>query len=71
MIKKKSKIEPTLAETIRQAILDSEITRYRIAKDSGVGAGVLSRFVHGGSISIDTADKLCKVLGLSLTKNDE
>lgn len=73
MAKKKTKtLDQTLSETLKQAIVSSELSRYRIAKESGVGAGILSRFVNGErELKLDTADKICKVLGLSLTKNEE
>ena len=73
MTKKKTKaLDQTLSETLRQAIVNSELSQYRIAKESGVGAGILSRFVNGErELKLDTADKICKVLGLSLTKNEE
>lgn len=67
MSKKKTKLDPTLAETIRKKIQVSELSQYKIAKESGVDSGTLSRFVSGErSISIETADKLCRVLGLKL-----
>jgi plasmid maintenance system antidote protein VapI len=71
MSKKTKKLDPTLAETIRKKIVESELSQYRIAKESGVSAGVINRFVSGErSISLDNADKLCKVLGLHLTNKD-
>lgn len=70
--KKTTTLDQTLPETLRQAIVSSELSQYRIAKESGVSAGVLSRFVNGErDLKLDTADKICKVLGFSLTKNDE
>jgi plasmid maintenance system antidote protein VapI len=72
MSKKTKKLDPTLAETIRKKIVESELSQYRISKESGVSAGVINRFVSGErSISLDNADKLCKVLGLHLTNKDD
>ena len=71
MSKKPKKLDPTLAETIRTKIKVSDLSQYKIAKDSGVDSGTLSRFVSGErSISIETADKLCKVIGLKLVDDD-
>lgn len=60
-----------MTETILQAIENSGMTRYRISQLSGVGAPTLSRFVHGKALSLENADKLCKVLGLQLTNVEE
>ncbi|MCA9120999.1 MAG: helix-turn-helix transcriptional regulator [Planctomycetaceae bacterium] len=66
MSKSKTK-RKTLAEQIRQAIIDSGITQYRIAKDTGISQPLLTRFVNGDrGISLDTADKLIEYLGLEL-----
>jgi plasmid maintenance system antidote protein VapI len=52
---------------LRNAILKSEKSRYAIAHETGVSAGVLCRFVNGErSITIDTADKICHALGLTM-----
>lgn len=42
-------------------------SRYRLAKDAGIAVAQLQRFESGErSITIGTASKLCKVLGLEL-----
>jgi plasmid maintenance system antidote protein VapI len=70
--KKKTKIEPTVSEALRKAIVDSEHSQYKLAQLTGVDSGTLSRFVNGQrSIALDTADKLCKALGLQLTKSTQ
>jgi hypothetical protein len=58
----------TLSDQLRQAIESSPKAVYRIAKDSDVPYGVLSRFVSGESpdIPISTADKLAAYLKLRL-----
>jgi len=67
MRKKKAKIDPTLAEVIRNKIANSELSQYRLAIDSGVSSGVINRFVSGErTVSLENADKLCKALGLKL-----
>jgi len=55
-----------IIEEIVKAIERSEKTRYSIAVDCGIDHTVIHRLVHGGSCSIETADKLCKYLGLEL-----
>jgi transcriptional regulator with XRE-family HTH domain len=72
MAKKKTKtLDQTLSETLKQAIVSSELSQYRIAKESGVSAGVLSRFVNGErDLKLETADKLCKILGFTLSKKE-
>jgi hypothetical protein len=60
-----------ILETIRQAIEESDLTRYRISLESGVDQGVLYRIVHGtGGCSVSTADALCEVLNLKLVKQE-
>ena len=55
-----------ILEAIRKAMKKSGLTRYRIAKDTGIDQSILWRIVNNGSCSIDTADTLCKYLGLEL-----
>ncbi|XZE21811.1 helix-turn-helix domain-containing protein [Pirellulaceae bacterium SH449] len=72
MKKSQKKIDETLADTIRNAINASELTLYRIAKDSGVSVPSITRFVNEErTISLETADKLCKCLGLELVERVE
>lgn len=43
-------------------------TRYRIAKESGVSAGQLSRLVNGErGMTVDTIEKLADYLGYRIT----
>jgi len=55
-----------ITEALQQAMADSGISRYRIAKDTELHATVLWRIAHGKSCSLETADKLAKYLGLEL-----
>jgi len=56
-----------LVDAIRRAILASDKTRYRIAKESGVTAGQLSRLVHGErGLSADSVERLADCLGLEI-----
>jgi len=61
-------IAPTeLAESLRAAIQADDRTPYRLAKESGVSAAMLSRFIRGErDLTLTTAGKLCAVLGLKL-----
>ena len=57
-----------ISDQLREAILSAEITRYRIAQETGVSEAVLSRFVNGPSgLSLDSIDKIGERLGLKLT----
>ena len=58
----------TLQEQFRQAIEDSGLTLYRIAKDSGVAYPVLYRFASGErDLTLATASKLADYFGMRLT----
>lgn len=50
---------------LREAIIKSELSRYRISKLSGVGEAQLSLFVNGKrTLTLPAAAKLANVLGL-------
>jgi len=54
-------------EQLAKTIEESEVTRYRISKDTGVNQSVLVRIVKGtGGCSLETLDVLCDYLGLEL-----
>lgn len=57
----------SLQEAIKNAILSSSMTQYRICKLSDIENSVLSRFMRGqGSLTLTTTEKLCEVLNLKL-----
>lgn len=57
-----------LVDAIRRAVEASSKTRYRIAKESGVSAGQLSRLVNGErGMTVDTIERLADYLGLQIT----
>lgn len=57
-----------LVDAIRRAVEASGKTRYRIAKESGVSAGQLSRLVNGErGMTVDTIERLADYLGLRIT----
>jgi len=65
-----------ISESLRaavQAALDRGITRYVVAKGSGVDHTALSRFLVGGrDLRVSTVDALADYLGLELApKNGE
>ena len=69
MSEKPAKIERQLIEAIRA----SRLTQLELAKLSGVDQGTLSRFLSEEmesrrTLSLPTADKLCRVLGLELVQ---
>ena len=59
-------INGMILEKIAKEIEKSGKSRYQISKDTGIDNAVLCRIVSGGSCSIETADILCKYLGLEL-----
>jgi transcriptional regulator with XRE-family HTH domain len=57
-----------LSDQIRDAILKAAVSRYEIAKATGVGQPALSRFVHGErGLSVEALDAIGLYLGLSIT----
>ncbi len=62
MTKKQAK---QFSDEIRAAVETCGMTRYRIAKETGIDAAVLCRFVQGQvGLSMDTLDKLAACIGL-------
>jgi transcriptional regulator with XRE-family HTH domain len=56
-----------LSDQIRRAILDAEISQYRLATEARVDPGHLSRFVNGkGRLGLDAIDRIADVLGLEI-----
>ena len=57
-----------VSEQLRKAIVAAGETHYRIAKETGLHAIALDRFVSGerSNIRIDTVDRLCDYFGLEL-----
>jgi plasmid maintenance system antidote protein VapI len=57
----------SFADVIRRAVQDSGRTPYAVAQAAGVPQAVLSRFLRRErGINLDTAEKLCRALGLDL-----
>jgi transcriptional regulator with XRE-family HTH domain len=56
-----------LSDQIRRAVDASGVTRYRIAKASGINHAAMSRFMAGkGGLSVKTLDALADVIGLDV-----
>ncbi len=57
----------TITEQLAQAILRSNVSRYRIYKDTGVSQVILHRIVKGyAGCSMETLTTLCDYLNLEL-----
>ena len=57
-----------LSDQVRRAVEESEMSRYRISKKTGIDQSNLSRFVHGEvGLSMEALDRLADVLGLNIT----
>ena len=64
MVKKSDR----LSEQIRQAIRDSQLSRYRIGQQIEVSASMLSRFMAGHiGVSLKTLDRVAALLDMSIT----
>ena len=64
MTKKQAK---QFSDEIRAAVQNCGKTRYRIAKETGIDAAALCRFVQGKmGLTTDTLDKLTEYLGLRI-----
>jgi transcriptional regulator with XRE-family HTH domain len=69
MAKKRPK---KLSEQIRHAIETCGKTRYQIAKETGVDAATLCRFVKGRhGLSLDTLDRVAECIGMEIIVRDE
>jgi plasmid maintenance system antidote protein VapI len=57
-----------IIEAIRKHIKSCGKTRYRIAKETGVGEDQLCRIMQGRTCTVETADILLKYFGLTIAK---
>lgn len=61
-----------LSEQLRDAILNAEITRYRIAQETGLTEAGLSRFVNKVSgLSLESIDKIGECLDLEIVPRNK
>jgi transcriptional regulator with XRE-family HTH domain len=58
-----------LTDALRKAIKQSGKTRYELSKLTGVGQDILSKFMRGGGIKLETADRLAAYFKLVLKKD--
>ena len=59
--------KPKVSEQLRAAIAAAPVSRYRLAKRTGLDQGLLSRFMHGHcGLSLESIDLLAEALGLEL-----
>jgi hypothetical protein len=57
----------SFSDQLRQAVRESELTRYAISVRTGIDQGTLCRFIRGErGISLDSADRLMDCLGLEI-----
>ena len=63
-----SKKPTTVSERLRAAILNGNETRYALSKRSGIGESVLSKFMAGAELKLETVDRLAEALGLELVE---
>ena len=58
-----------LSDQLRQAITNSDLTRYRICVECDIDQGTMSKFMVGQvGMSLETLDRLVAFLGLELVK---
>jgi len=66
MAKKRTKL---LTDQLRQAIDDCELTRYRIAKETGISESTLAQFYNGHrGLSMEALNALGEFLQLKITR---
>lgn len=60
----------TVSARLRRAIETAGVTRYRLAKLSGVPESTLCKFMGGAGLNIDNVDLLCAALKLELRSTE-
>lgn len=64
--------QENIEQRLKRAVLESDMSRYRIAKLSGLSEAQLSYFVNDKrSLSLPAAAKLAKILGLELISKNK
>jgi hypothetical protein len=57
----------SFSDQLRQAVRESELTRYAISVKTGIDQGTLCRFIRGErGMSLDSVDKLMECLELEI-----
>jgi hypothetical protein len=57
----------TLSAQLREAIRDCGRSRYALSKETGVDQSTLSKFMKGGSLSLNAVDRLAEALKLEIS----
>lgn len=60
------KNQPPLADRLRQAMRESGLTQFEIAKATDTFPSGISRFLNGGSLRIETAERIMDLLGFEV-----
>lgn len=59
----------SITHALKQAIVKSGQTHYRLAQQAGIRPQMIDYFMRGErSLKLETADKLASVLGLQMTE---
>ncbi len=62
-----NKKKKPLSDQIRAAVEASDLSRYRISKETDIDAGSLCRFIQGQvGLSLDSLDRLAECIGLRI-----
>ncbi|MEW6746121.1 MAG: helix-turn-helix transcriptional regulator [Planctomycetota bacterium] len=56
----------SVTEELREALASCGLSRYEVARQTGLSQAVLSRFARGGELISRNVDLLCLYLGLRL-----
>ncbi len=59
----------TLSEQVRALVDKSPMSTYAIAKEAGIDKSTMSRFMNGGSLSLEKFDRLAQVLGIQIASS--
>jgi transcriptional regulator with XRE-family HTH domain len=61
----------TVSERIREAVETADVTRYRIAQETGIEESALSRFIsRERGLGMESLDALAEYFGLELVQRD-
>lgn len=58
-------------KVLRDAIIESGLSQYQLAKVAEVPQGAISVFLGGGDLRLSTFNRLARVMGLELHQNHE
>jgi hypothetical protein len=58
----------SLADQLRQLVLDRGLSGYGLAKSAGLAPSVVNRFLAGDGLTLASLDQLVEVLGLRLVE---